>query len=703
MSTNWFRQNENEKMPNMTNQLAKETSPYLLQHAENPVDWFSWGPEILEKAKTENKPILLSIGYSSCHWCHVMARESFEDSETAEAMNQNYINIKVDREERPDLDKIYQQAFQLLNKQGGGWPLTMFLDPQTLIPFFGGTYFPKTARYQLPGFIDLLMRVSETFNSKKDELEEQGEKILTAFAQMKIPPVEPQLENLALLAESREKLGKQYEPQFGGFSQAPKFPTPTKISKLLKHWSYQRKNGSTDKDGLEMVMSTLTQMARGGIYDHLGGGFFRYSTDAKWMIPHFEKMLYDNGQLLALYSYALRFGPDQLFEDAITETIEWITRDMRDPLGGFYASVDAESDKEEGSFYTWRREEVKSMLSENQYLLIETLYGLDKPSNFENRWNLHRNDSWRSVVSRLQLDEGAARNELIEAKALLFKNRLDSPAPNIDKKVLTSWNAVTIKGIIESSTVISHQNDWLDLATDALDFIHDHLWDGDTLFATWTGGYAKHHGYLDDYANLLDALLVSLRVRWRDKDAMLAKRLADSLIERFYDEKEGGFFFTAHDQEQLFHRPKPSMDYELPSGNGIAAKALNELGNLMGSPKYIEAAAGALKWARAALERFPTEHSSLIESLEEQTYPPQQVVIRGPEEEISAWQESLDQQYTPWRKTYCIPYTSNENIPSYLPSLISAEKQRRPLAYVCTELSCSLPIDSLEELKEALK
>ena len=235
MSTNWFRQNESEKMPNMANQLAKETSPYLLQHAENPVDWFSWGPEILEKAKTENKPILLSIGYSSCHWCHVMARESFEDSETAEAMNQNYINIKVDREERPDLDKIYQQAFQLLNKQGGGWPLTMFLDPQTLIPFFGGTYFPKTARYQLPGFIDLLMRVSETFNSKKDELEEQGEKILTAFAQMKIPPVEPQLENLSLLAESREKLGKQYEPQFGGFSQAPKFPTPTKISKLLKH------------------------------------------------------------------------------------------------------------------------------------------------------------------------------------------------------------------------------------------------------------------------------------------------------------------------------------------------------------------------------------------------------------------------------------------------------------------------------------
>ncbi len=686
----------------MANRLAEETSPYLLQHAGNPVDWFSWGPEALQKAKKDNKPILLSIGYSSCHWCHVMARESFDDAATAQVMNQHYVNIKVDREERPDLDKIYQQAFQLLNNQGGGWPLTMFLDPQTLIPFFGGTYFPKNARYQLPGFVDLLMRINETFESKKDELQEQSEKILKAFEQMKIPLVDSQIEDTLLLKDARDKLGKQYEPQFGGFSQAPKFPTPTKISKLLKHWSYQRKNGASDKDGLEMVMNTLTQIARGGIYDHLGGGFYRYSTDNKWTIPHFEKMLYDNGQLLSLYSSAIRFGPDQLFEDAITETINWIARDLKDPLGGFYSSVDADSKEEEGGFYTWRREELKAALDEDQYLLIETLYCIDKPPNFNNRWILHRNDSWRSVVSRLQMEPEAARNTLLDAKELLFDKRQTRTPPNTDQKILTAWNAITIKGIIESADVLGNRKDWISLAKQAADFIHNYLWDGETLFATWTGGKAKHHGYLDDYAHLLDTLLVLLRTEWRDKDAELASHLADSLIAKFYDEDHGGFFFTAHDQEQLFHRPKPSMDHELPSGNGAAVRALKEFGNLMGSPEHIEAAANTLKWARAALERFPTEHSSLIESLEEQIYPSQQVILRGPEAEIANWQESISGQYTPWRKVYCIPYSNSNPIPSYLPSLISAEKQRSPLAYVCEDLSCSLPITSLEELKQIL-
>jgi len=686
----------------MTNRLTEETSPYLLQHADNPVDWFTWGSEALEKAKAENKPILLSIGYSSCHWCHVMARESFADPATAQVMNQHYINIKVDREERPDLDKIYQQAFQLLNSQGGGWPLTMFLDPQTLIPFFGGTYFPKNARYQLPGFVDLLMRINETFESKKDELQEQSEKILKAFEQMKIPVVDTQVEDTLLLDDARDKLGKQYEPQLGGFSQAPKFHTPTKISKLLKHWSYQRKNGSSDKDGLEMVMNTLTQIARGGIYDHLGGGFYRYSTDNKWTVPHFEKMLYDNGQLLSLYSSAIRFGPDQLFEDAITETIEWIVRDLRDPLGGFYSSVDADSNEEEGGFYTWRREELKAALNEDQYLLIETLYGMDKSPNFNNRWVLHRNDSWRSVVSRLQLEPETARDNLLESKGLLFNNRQQRTPPNRDQKILTAWNAVTIKGIIESADALGNKEDWINLAIQATDFIHHHLWDGETLFATWTDGQAKYHGYLDDYAHLLDALLALLRTHWRDQDAQLANHLAESLITKFYDEDQGGFFFTSHDQEHLFHRPKPSMDHELPSGNGVAVRCLNEFGNLMGLPKHIDAAANTLKWARAALERFPTEHSSLIESVEEQVYPSQQVILRGPEAEILEWRESLSGQYTPWRKVYCIPYSNSNHIPSYLPSLISAEKQRSALAYVCTDLSCSLPITSLNELKQIL-
>ena len=686
----------------MANHLSKETSPYLLQHAENPVDWFPWNNEALEKAKTENKPILLSIGYSSCHWCHVMAHESFEDEATAQVMNQHYVNIKVDREERPDLDKIYQQAFQLLNSQGGGWPLTMFLDPQTLLPFFGGTYFPKNARYQLPGFVDLLMRINETFESKKEELKDQGDKLSKAFEQLKIPVVDPQIPDKELLDLSRQNLGKQYDSQHGGFSSAPKFPTPTKISKLLLYWAHERNKGGSDKDALEMVMTTLTQMARGGIYDHVGGGFCRYSTDNRWMIPHFEKMLYDNGQLLSIFARALQFGPDQLFEDAITQTIDWLQRDLRHPKGGFFSSVDADSSGEEGAFYAWRREELKKILTEDQYLLIETLYGVDKPANFENKWIFYRNDSWRSVVDRLQLEPDTARESLLLSRDILFKTRETRNAPQTDKKILTSWNALTIKGILECAHRVNDRKDWITLASEAIDFIHDHLWDGETLFATWKEDKAKHHGYLDDYANLLDALLMMLETVWREKDAQLAMRLANSLLDKFYDQDEGGFFFTAHDQETLFTRPKPTMDHELPSGNGIASSALLRIGNLMGEHRFIEAAENTLKWARVALERLPSEHSSLLESLQELNYPSQLIILRGPEEEIAIWKKSLLDQYTPWRQVYCIPYSIKNETPPYLPGLISADKQQSPLAYVCQDLSCSLPISSLEELKSTL-
>ena len=683
----------------MANHLTNETSPYLLQHAENPVDWFPWSEEALNKAKQEDKPILLSIGYSSCHWCHVMAHESFEDQATAQVMNQYFINIKVDREERPDLDKIYQQAFQMLNSQGGGWPLTMFLDPETLLPFFGGTYFPKNARYQLPGFVDLLMRINDTFTSKKGDLKSQGDKLRTAFEHLKIPIIDPQIPDKELLDLSRKQLEKQYDSQYGGFSSAPKFPTPAKISKLLIYWAQEKKDGKTDKHALEMVMTTLTQIARGGIYDHIGGGFCRYSTDKQWMIPHFEKMLYDNGQLLSLLARALQLGPDQLFQDAISQTIDWLSRDLRHPKGGFFSSVDADSNGEEGVFYAWRREELKKILTEDQYLLIETLYGIDKPANFENKWIFHRNDSWRSVVNRLQLEPDKARETLSISKEILFKARKFRVAPQTDDKILTSWNALAIKGILESAHSEKNREDWVTIASDAIDFIHDHLWDGKTLFATWKDDKAKYHGYLDDYANLLDALLMMLKTVWREKDAQLALKLADSLLEKFYDENTGGFFFTAHEQETLFTRPKPTMDHELPSGNGIASSALSSFGILMGNHRFIEAAEDTLKWARLALERLPTEHSALLESLQQLKYPPQVIILRGPDKEIANWKWSLSDRYAPQRHIYCIPYSIKNGIPPYLPGLISAEKQQTPLAYVCQNMSCSLPISSLEELK----
>ena len=393
------------------NRLTDETSPYLLQHAANPVDWYPWCADALTKARDEAKPILLSIGYSACHWCHVMAHESFEDPATAETMNELFVNIKVDREERPDLDKVYQTAHQLMTQQAGGWPLTMFLDPNTLIPFFGGTYFPKTPRYQLPGFVDLLLRIAQVFRDQHDELAANGTKLTNVLGGLNPQTVPGNLKDDVLLKLARDQLASAYDARNGGFGGAPKFPMPATIERLLRHWAF---TPPKDRDTLEMAMITLTHIARGGIYDHIGGGFCRYSTDAQWMIPHFEKMLYDNGALLGVYADALAIGPDPLFEGAVRETAAWLMREMQHDDGGYFSAIDADSEGEEGKFYVWRRDEVKRLLTDDEYLVIETLYGLDKPANFEGKWNLHRSDAWHAVVDRLAMSRDRSRCVAVE-------------------------------------------------------------------------------------------------------------------------------------------------------------------------------------------------------------------------------------------------------------------------------------------------
>jgi uncharacterized protein YyaL (SSP411 family) len=685
----------------MTNRLAGETSPYLQQHADNPVHWQPWDAASLEQARSEDKPILLSIGYSTCHWCHVMAHESFEDSATAAVMNANFINIKVDREERPDLDKIYQTSLQLLSPQGGGWPLTMFIDPQTLLPFFGGTYFPKTPRHQLPGFSDLLMRINEVFADKRAELTEQGEKIQSTLAQMVSPILEPTIDDAEVLDAARSSLAEQYDSQDGGFGNAPKFPMPAAIERLLRHWAFTRRSGGNDKDALDMVMISLTQMARGGIYDHLGGGFCRYATDRKWMIPHFEKMLYDNAQLLSLYSFALTLGPDELFSDAIADTIGWLQREMRHPGGGFYAALDADSEGEEGKFYVWRREQVKKLLNEDEYLLVETLYGLDKPANFENKWNLHRYDSWRSVVSRLSMQEDAARSLLTGARSKLLQARDTRTRPGTDEKILTAWNGLLIRGLAHAG-MQQQRDDWLDLAQQAADFVRTECWDGTNLCVSWTDGASQQRGYLDDYANVLDGLLALLSARWRNDDISFAKALADALLERFYDVEDGGFYFTAHDHEKLIYRPKPTMDDALPPGNGIATTALMKLGHLLGDTRYLDAAHNSLRWARAVMERLPAAHCSFLHALEDTVYAPELIILRGPTNDMHTWLAQISQGYTPWRRTYAIPYENTPVLPDYLPRLVSAEAQNRVTAYVCSGLQCSLPITTVDDLLTAL-
>jgi uncharacterized protein YyaL (SSP411 family) len=682
------------------NRLAAESSPYLLQHADNPVHWYPWCEEAIAAARAADKPILLSIGYSACHWCHVMAHESFEDAATAAVMNEHFVNVKVDREERPDLDKIYQLSHQLLTQNTGGWPLTMFLDPTTLVPFFGGTYFPRTARYQLPGFVDLLLRVSTVYREKKGELGAQGVKLRQILASLNPAAAEAKLADEALLQAARDQLASQYDERDGGFGNAPKFPMPGTIERLLRHWAFATRRGGRDKDALEMAMITLTRIARGGIFDHLGGGFCRYSTDARWMIPHFEKMLYDNGQLLSVYADALAIGPDDLFEGAVRETAAWLLREMQHPRGGFFSALDADSDGEEGRYYVWRRDEVKKLLDPDEYLVVETLYGLDKPANFEGRWNLHRYDAWHAVVDRLGLERPRADGLLASARAKLKSARDQRVPPGRDDKVLTAWNGLAIKGLARAGMVLNAPQ-WIEAATRAVDFIASELVDTDGLYATWRDGRGRYRGYLDDYANLIDALLALLACRWRDADIVLARRLADTVLDRFQD-AAGGFFFTPEGHETLIHRVKQTVDEATPAGNGTLARALHTLGHLLGETRYLDAAAATLRWARGAMESYPAGHSSLLAALEDQVVPPEIVVVRGPATEIVEWHRAARRGFKPWRHAFAIPYDGVREAPVYLPRLVSAEARTRPTAFVCTESSCSLPITKLDELVERL-
>ena len=687
--------------PSDRNQLSDETSPYLLQHKDNPVHWQPWGDAALDKARATDKPILLSIGYSACHWCHVMAHESFEDPVTAGVMNELFVNIKVDREERPDIDKTYQLAHQLLTQKSGGWPLTVFLDPHTHLPFFAGTYFPKTASYQLPGFADLLRRVSEAYTTQSDELKEQSTKIsevLGALQDVNPAAAGETADYAEITAAAREQLTGQYDSTSGGFGQAPKFPNATLLEFLFEQWSYSSKR---DREALEMVMTTLTQIARGGIYDQLGGGFYRYATDRAWMVPHFEKMLYDNGALLSLYANALRVGPDQLFEDAVTDTAFWLTNTMQSPEGGFYAAQDADSEGEEGKHYIWQKQHVKRLLNDDEYLLVETLFGLDKPANFEGKWNFHRRESWRSVTERIILEEGTEPRALwLGAKQKLLHERAQRTAPALDDKILASWNGLAIDGLANAGMALERP-DWIAKAQLAMDFIRTRMMQGGRLYATWKAGVAKHQAYLDDYAYCLRALVTLLQAEWRDQDIAFAIELADTAIELFSADN-GGFYFTAHDHEQLIHRAMPTVDEAVASGNSVLGAALTDLGHLLANLRYLEAASGILHWAAPFAGRYPAGHCSLLTLAARHIEDQQQIVLHGPID--PEWLAACRQGFKPNRRVFAISHRSSVGtIPAYLPRMVSAEKRDQITAYVCTGMSCSAPITNLDELREMLK
>ncbi|HUL42489.1 MAG TPA: thioredoxin domain-containing protein [Burkholderiales bacterium] len=690
----------------MSNHLANETSPYLLQHAENPVNWYPWGDEALRLSRQQDRPILLSIGYSACHWCHVMAHESFEDSEVAKLMNEHFINIKVDREERPDLDQIYQTAQYMLTQRTGGWPLTMFLTPDQK-PFFGGTYFPKEARYNLPGFGDLLKRVADFYHQHRDEIDMQSQSLLAAL-QRTLPETAQQVVSAEPLQQLLEQLHNGFDPLHGGFGDAPKFPHTAEIEFCLRRFAAGR-----DDNALHMATFTLEKIAMGGIYDQLGGGFCRYSVDQNWMIPHFEKMLYDNGPLLRLYSDAWQVTHNPLFKNVTEETAAWVMREMQSAEGGYYSTLDADSEHEEGKFYTWVRDEVATLLNTEEYSVAAAHYGLADEPNFEGKlWHLHVKKSASEVANALSVPQQEVEQRLASARSKLFAAREKRVHPGRDEKILTSWNALMIKGMAHAARVFANP-DWLLSAQRASDFIQSSLWRNRRLFATCKSasdsrrteregtrstGRAHLNAYLDDYAFLLDALLELLQTEFRGRDLEFATQLAQVMLAQFQDREFGGFFFTSHDHEKLIHRPKSGYDGATPSGNGVAAFALLRLGHILGNRDYLKAAEDTLKLFYPELSRRPGGYTSMIMALEEILRPPQVIILRGQKNSLDQWQRELQQDYLPRALILALP----DNLEG-LPQMLDRKAAGPVHAWVCVGDRCLAPISDLQRLKQLSK
>ncbi len=676
----------------MANRLASAASPYLRQHADNPVDWYPWGAEALERARAEDKPILLSIGYSACHWCHVMAHESFEDPAVAAAMNERYVNIKVDREERPDLDQIYQTAHALLARRAGGWPLTVFLTPSGA-PFYAGTYFPREGRYGLPGFIDILPRIAQAYRQQGEAIAEQNERLAAAMDALEPTPADRTGMPARAPGVALAELKATFDPAHGGFGGPPKFPHATELEFCLRAFAMAH-----DKEALTIVRTTLARMAEGGIHDQIGGGFCRYSVDAEWTIPHFEKMLYDNGALLGLYADLARATGDASFGDVARGIVGWLTREMRADDGAYFASLDADSEGEEGKFYVWTPDQARGVLSDAEWFVAAPYFGLDAPPNFEHEaWHLRVATPLAEVASRLAITLPDAQTRLVGAKAGLFKARAHRVRPATDDKILTSWNALAIAGLARAARAL-HEPRWADLAFAAIDAVRKTLVRGGRVCATRRAGAPDLPGYLDDHAFLLAALVEALQTRFRPDDWDFARLCADALLAHFEDGEQGGFWFTSHDHEKLFHRTKPGRDNATPSGNGVAAQALIALGHFAAEPRYIDAAARAVRVFAPTLAQAPGGHSTLLSALEDLEVPPSFVVLAGEPDATAAWQAALERSYRPHVRILDLGGVDRPP-----PSLV---KGRRPaqgaVAWVCRGTACLPPSASLAEVEAAL-
>ena len=682
-------------MTKTTNRLINETSPYLLQHSNNPVDWYPWGPEAINTAKQLNKPILLSIGYSACHWCHVMEKESFENDHIASIMNKNFVCIKVDREERPDLDSIYMTAVQILSGQGG-WPMTVFLTPDCK-PFYGGTYFPPEDRQGMPGFPKVLETISNAYISNRKDIENQTENLVGHIEQINLGTNNGETLNINLLHQAYNGIEKQFDHQFGGIGNQPKFPQPMIYEYLLRQYVQ-----FGTPEALEITELTLDQMAKGGIYDQIGGGFHRYSTDNLWLVPHFEKMLYDNALLVKLYLHAYQITGKLLYRKVVEETLTYILREMTDESGGFYSSQDADSESIEGKFFIWKPQEIIDVLGKTEAEIVNSYYGVTESGNFEESNILHISSNESSLAEKYNLTTQNLQDIVDQSKLKLLAAREHRIRPERDDKILTGWNGLMLAAFAEAGSILNRK-DYVDIARKNATFIINNLHQNDRILRTYKDGLAKLNGYLEDYSFLISGLLSLHETTFEEKWLTEAIRLNESMINLFWDKGKECFYDTGNDHEQLVVRPRDLSDNAIPSGNSMATEILIRISIITGNTKLNDMAKKCLQSAKDLFVRFPTGAGQWLCSLDFFLSKPQEIVIIGNRDD-SATEKLVTEIYRNYIPNRIVVGQKTENnLLKGLPVFKGRESIKgNPTAYLCENYVCRLPTTIAQELANQL-
>ena len=678
-----------------TNRLINETSPYLLQHAHNPVNWNPWGEEAFAEARRENKPVLLSIGYSACHWCHVMEHESFENEDIAALMNENFVNIKVDREERPDLDQIYMNAVQMMTHHGG-WPMTVFLTPQG-VPFYGGTYFPPEDRHNMPGFPRVLIALADSYRERPDEIAETAASIRAELARLNVARESNEILTTNLLDASYRGILKNYDPINGGFGGAPKFP-PSMVLEFLLRTHYR----SGTEEALKVVSYTCQKMAEGGIYDQLGGGFHRYATDSKWLVPHFEKMLYDNALLTRLYVHHYQLTKDDASRRIAEGVFDYVVREMTSPEGGFYSTQDADSEGVEGKFFVWSASEIETVLGDDA-ALFSSYYNVTRDGNFEGENILNITRSLDEVAKKHSVTSVDLEKVLARSRQKLFAVREKRVKPDRDEKVLTSWNGMMLASFAEAGAVLDRE-DYTNAAKRNARFILSHLRRDGLLLRTYKNGVAKLNGYLEDYAFLIDGLVTLYETTGELEWLEESLALTDKMIEEFWDDQDGGFFFTGKSHETLIVRSKDYFDNATPSGNSVAAEVLLRLAVLTGNETYTRRATTVLRLVADTLKRYPSGFGRALCALDFHLSMPKEIALLGDPSAPATIElkRQIWNRYLP-NKVVVASNADDQRSQELVPLLRDRGLLNGvPTAYVCENYTCKRPVTEPKLLAEQL-